>query len=316
MQRYLIERLVLIVPTLFGLTFLVFALVRVIPGGAESAFCAMGCTEEDAGRIRQALGLDGPVPVQYWGWLTGVARGDLGRSLHTQIPVSQEVRRRLPISLELGTLALLISLSVAIPIGALSAVRPDTLFDYFTRGAAVLLLAVPGFWLATVLIAYGGNWFNWAPPLEYRSLTESPGQHLLMLLLPALILAASSCGSLMRLTRAQMLEVLGQDYVRMARAKGLHGRTIVTRHALRNALIPVVTLVGLQIPVLVSGSVILESIFQIPGMGQYLVGAIGLRDFPVIQGVNLLLAIVVVLTNLIVDISYALLDPRVSYRSE
>lgn len=313
MHRYFLQRTLLAVPTLFGISILVFAIVRLIPGGAEAAFCPQGCTEEDAHRIKQALGLDRPLLVQYWAWLTSLLSGDLGRSLHSYIPVGHELRARLPVTLELSTLALAVALLIALPVGVLAAVRQDSALDYLARGIAVATLSMPGFWLATLVIAYGGQWFHWAPPVEYRHLLEHPAENLLLMTPPALILGASISGSIMRLVRAQLLEVLRQDYIRTARAKGLSQRSVVIRHALRNALLPVVTLLGLQVPSLMSGTVILESIFQIPGMGQYLVGAIGLRDFPVIQGVNLLVATVVVFANLAVDLSYAWLDPRIRY---
>jgi peptide/nickel transport system permease protein len=217
------------------------------------------------------------------------------------------------VTFQLGLMAMIVGLMIALPVGIISAIRQDTAIDYVARSSAVAWLSIPSFWLGTLIIAYGGKLWGWAPPLTYKSFFESPTENLTITLLPALLLGAALSGTVMRLSRAQMLEVMRQDYIRTAWSKGLRERTIIARHAIRNAFIPVVTLVGLQVPVLVGGSVIVETIFNVPGIGRYLVTAIGQRDYPIIQGVNLVVATVIVVTNLVVDVSYSLLDPRVRY---
>jgi peptide/nickel transport system permease protein len=287
--------------------------VRFIPGGAASAFCSEGCTQDQVAAIEKSLGLDRPWPVQYVDWITGVFRGDLGEGFQNRRSVADDIRTRLPVTIQLGLMAMTVAMLIALPVGIISAIRQDTPIDYIARSTAVAWLSIPSFWLATLLIAFGGKWFGWAPPLTYKSFFESPVDNLTITLIPALLLGAALSGTVMRLSRAQMLEVMRQDYIRTAWSKGLKERTIISRHAVRNAFIPVITLIGLQVPIVFGGSVIVETIFNIPGIGRYLVTAIGQRDYPIIQGVNLLIATVIVLTNLAVDISYSLLDPRVRY---
>lgn len=313
MQRYIIRRLLLIIPTLLGVSILVAALVRLIPGGAEVLFCQEGCTDQQRKEIRQSLGLDDPFPIQYAKWVSGVVRGDFGESYQTKRDVAADIRVCLPVTFQLGLMAMLIGLLIALPVGVISAIRQDSLVDYVSRSTAIAMLSIPGFWIGTVIIAYGGKYWQWAPPLTYKGFFESPSENLTITLIPAAILGAALSGTVMRLTRAQMLEVMRQDYIRTAWSKGLRERVIIARHAVRNAFIPVVTLIGLQVPVLVGGSVILEQIFSVPGVGRYLLSAINSRDFPIIQGVVLVISTVIVITNLIVDLSYSLLDPRVRY---
>ncbi len=313
MRRYIVQRLILLVPTIIGVSLVVAGLVRLIPGGAEVLFCQEGCSAEQRQQIKHQLGTDRPFPVQYARWFGNALRGDLGESFQTKRDVASDIRTRLPVTFQLGLMALIVGLTIALPVGIVSAIRQDTLVDYVSRSLAIALLSIPAFWLATVIIAYGGKLYNWAPPLTYKSFFESPTDNLTITVLPALILGAALSGTVMRLTRAQMLEVMRQDYIRTAWAKGLRERTIVIRHAIRNAFIPVVTLVGLQVPVLVGGSVILEQIFNIPGTGRYLLTAINQRDYPIVQGVVLVVSSVIVVTNLLVDLSYSALDPRVRY---
>lgn len=313
MRRYVMQRLLLLIPTIIGVSILVSGLIRLIPGGPETLFCQEGCTAEQRQAIRKSLNLDKPFPVQYVNWFTSALTGDLGESFQNKRDVAADIRTRLPVTFQLGIMAMVIAMCIALPVGVISAIRQDSILDYVARSLSIALLSIPGFWLATLIIAYGGKWYNWAPPLTYQSFAQNPADNLTITLLPAIILGAALSGTVMRLTRAQMLEVMRQDYIRTAWSKGLRERTIITRHAVRNAFIPVVTLVGLQVPVLVGGSVILESIFNIPGIGRYLVTAIGVRDFPIIQGVVLVVSTTIVLTNLLVDLSYSLLDPRVRY---
>ncbi|HEV7663137.1 MAG TPA: ABC transporter permease, partial [Chloroflexota bacterium] len=263
--------------------------------------------------LRQELGLDRPMHLQYLDWLTTLARGDLGHSFKSRNPVAAELGSRIPVTLELGFLALLIAPAIAIPIGVVSAARQDTWTDYVARSAAIGLLAIPGFWLATLVVTLPSVWWHWTPPLRYTRLFEDPARNLGQIIIPAVILGLGLSGGLMRLIRTQMLEVLRQDYVRTAAAKGLAEQTIVLRHALKNAFIPAMTAFGLQVSLLISGTVVLESIFVLPGMGRYLLEAVQARDYPVIQGLNLLFATVIVVANLIVDLLYGWLDPRVRY---
>jgi peptide/nickel transport system permease protein len=243
-----------------------------------------------------------------------VAQGDLGESLWTKRPMLEELSRRLPISAELGAMAISFALCLALPIGVLSAIRQDTLKDYVARSLAILGLSIPGFWKATLIIVFASIWFGWAPPLQFTPFTQSPWQHISQFLLPAILLAIASSAGTMRLTRALMLEVLRQDYIRTAWSKGMRERRVVTKHALKNAVIPVVTIIGIEIGQVASGTVIFETIFGLPGMGRFFVDAINQRDYPVVQGVILLLASIIVLVNLLVDMTYAYLDPRIRYR--
>jgi len=313
MGRYVLQRLLLVIPTLLGVTIFLSVLVRVIPGGAASAFCADGCTQEQTLAINASLGLDRPLPVQYVEWIGSAVRGDLGEGFQNRRSVAADIRTRLPVTMQLGLMAMIVAMSIALPIGILSAIRQDSALDYIARGSAIAWLSVPSFFLATLIIAYGGNLFGWAPPLTYKSFLQSPLENIAITFLPAVLLGAALSGTVMRLSRAQMLEVMRQDYIRTAWSKGLREPTIIARHAVRNAFIPVITLIGLQVPIVFGGSVILETIFNIPGVGRYLVTAIGQRDYPIIQGVNLVIATVVVMTNLLVDVSYSVLDPRVRY---
>jgi len=313
MRRYVLQRLVLVIPTLLGVTIAISLLVRFIPGGAASAFCSEGCTKEQTVAIEKSLGLDRPWPVQYVEWLGNALTGDLGEGFQNRRSVADDIRTRLPVTLQLGLMAMIVGLLISLPVGIISAIRQDTLIDYVARSSAVAWLSVPSFWIGTLIIAWGGKLWNWAPPLTYKSFLESPSENLKITVIPALLLGAALSGTVMRLSRAQMLEVMRQDYIRTAWSKGLKERTIISRHAVRNAFIPVITLIGLQVPILVGGSVIVEQIFSVPGIGRYLVTAINQRDYPIIQGVNLVVATVIVFTNLIVDVSYSMLDPRVRY---
>jgi peptide/nickel transport system permease protein len=313
MRRYVIQRLLLVIPTLLGVTMAISLLVRMIPGGAAAAFCSEGCTAEQAADIERSLGLDRPWPVQYVEWLGNAFKGDLGESFQNRRSVADDIKTRLPVTMQLGLMAMIVGLLISLPVGIISAIRQDSAIDYGARSFAVALLSIPSFWLGTLIIAWGGKLWGWAPPLTYKSFFESPVENITITLLPALLLGAALSGTVMRLSRAQMLEVMRQDYIRTAWSKGLREPVIISRHAIRNAFIPVVTLIGLQVPILVGGSVIVEQIFNVPGIGRYLVTAIGQRDYPIIQGVNLVVATVIVVTNLVVDVSYSMLDPRVRY---
>jgi len=299
---------------LLGVSLVVFVLVRLLPGDATTLQLQDAkTTAADEAALKHDLGLDQPIYVQYATWLGTLLHGDLGHSFKSRNSVSEELSLRIPVTLELGFLALCIAVAIAIPVGVISAARQDTVADYVSRSAAIGLLAIPGFWLATLVVTLPSIWWSWTPPLRYTRLQEDPLKNLLQVILPAAILGLGLSGGLMRLIRTQMLEVLRQDFVRTAAAKGLAEHSIVIRHALKNAFIPALTALGLQVSLLISGTVVLESIFVLPGMGRYLLEAVQARDYPVIQGLNLLFATVIVLANLVVDLLYGWLDPRVRY---
>jgi peptide/nickel transport system permease protein len=249
--RYILRRLILVVPTVIGVTILVFLMVRLMPGdlvqqiSGESAVLS----EEERQEVREELGLNRPVFQQYFVWMGKVLRGDLGTSFQTKVPVTTELKDRLPVTLELGLLALFISLCVSLPIGVIAAIRQDTVLDYVARSGAIAFLSIPSFWMGTLVMVLPSKWWGWAPPLTYEDLWVDPLNNLYMLIFPAAIMGMVLSGTVMRMTRAQMLEVLRQDYVRTAWSKGLRERTVVSRHAIKNAFIPVVTIVGLQVPI-------------------------------------------------------------------
>jgi peptide/nickel transport system permease protein len=314
MQRYIMRRLLLTIPSLLGVTLIVSGMVRLLPGDAVTLMLQdYGGYAKDAADLRAKLGLSQPFQEQYLRWMGGILHGDFGQSLRDRSSIAHDLGTRLPVTFELGLLGLIISLLIAIPLGVYSAVRQDSLADFIARSAAIAMLAIPGFWLATLAITLPALWFHWTPPLVYTRLQDRPATNLQQMLLPALILGIGLSGSIMRLTRAQMLEVLRQDYIRTSRAKGLAERSVIYRHALRNAVIPVITLLGLNMAVLISGTVVLESIFVLPGMGRYLLDALNNRDYPVVQAVVLLFATLIIGVNLIVDLLYAWLDPRIRY---
>jgi peptide/nickel transport system permease protein len=312
-KRYFAKRLLVALPSLLLASLIVFTLPRLIPGDVVALMLEEKAYAKDLEELREKLGLNRPLYVQYFEWLGRVVQGDLGESLWTRRPVVEELARRLPITLELGLIATFFAITIALPVGVISATRQDTVRDYVARSGAILGLSVPGFWLATLVIVLPAIWWGWRPLTGFVELSVDPLAHVGQLLLPGLILGIAAAASLMRLTRGMLLEVLRQDYVRTAWAKGLAERIIVLKHGLRNAVIPVITVLGIQIAQIIGGSVIIETIFGIPGMGRFLVDAITQRDYPVIQGVNLVVVSVIVLMNLTVDALYATLDPRIRY---
>ncbi len=316
MQAYIARRLIALLPTLFFASLIVFVSMRLIPGDVIDLMLAQNdiATSQDRARIESALGLDQPLLSQYVSWVGGVLQGDLGRSLWQNTPVTEQLKASLPITFELGFLALIIALTVAIPIGIYSAMRQDTPGDYIARSFSLLMLAIPSFWLGTLVMVFPSVWWRWSPPLEYVPFFEDPIANLNHMLVPAILLGLSMSAVTMRMTRTMMLEVLRQDYVRTARAKGLSENMMVFRHALRNGLIPVVTLIGLQVPLLIGGAVILEQIFVVPGMGLLLLEAVFQRDYPVISGIFLVVGLGVLLINLLIDLSYGFLDPKVRHQ--
>ena len=318
MQAYITRRILALIPTLFFASVIVFCTVRLIPGDIIDLMLSqndVSASKQSREQLEAALGLDRPIYLQYFRWMGALLfEGNLGNSLWQNTPVMEEILHRLPITFELGVLALLVALVVGIPIGVYSAVRQDTTGDLIARSFAIFALAVPGFWVGTLVMVFPAIWWGWSPAVKFTPLTADPVAHLGQMIIPALILGKAFSAVIMRLTRTMMLEVLRQDYIRAAAAKGLAGRTIITRHALRNALIPVVTLVGLQAPLLFGGAVIMEQIFVIPGIGLLLLEAVSTRDYPIIAGVFLIVGVAVVFINLLVDLSYGLLDPKVRYR--
>jgi peptide/nickel transport system permease protein len=304
------------IPTLLGVTFVVFIMVRAVPGDViDQILGDFGAGDEATKQaLREQYQLDGNIASQYVTWLGHIVRFDFGKSILSDRSVMGELKNYLPITLELSLLAIFFSLIIAIPVGIISAIRQDSIIDYVCRSFAISLLALPGFWVGLMLITMAGRYFTWAvPPKSYIHFTDDPIGNIKMLWVPALILGAGLSGGVMRFTRSTMLEVLRQDYVRTAWSKGLRERVIITRHVMRNALIPVVTVVGLQLPILVGGTVIIEQVYSIPGMGRFYVTAVSQQDYPVIQAINVLVALVVVFANLGVDLVYSVLDPRIRY---
>jgi peptide/nickel transport system permease protein len=316
MRTYVARRIAQGLLVLWLVSLLIFSLVRILPGDAVIMQLdqAAAPTPDVLKRARQELGLDRPFLAQYRTWMANAVQGDLGRSLITRRPVTQELVKRISLTTHLAVLSLLVALLIALPIGVLSAVRQDTASDYVGRLFAILGLSLPDFWLATVVITFLAIWFQWLPPIGFSPLWQDPARCLSQLLIPALIIGARLAAVSMRMTRSSLLEVLRQDYVRTARAKGARERAVIVRHALKNAFIPVVTVIGQQFSVLLGGTVIVEVIFLQPGVGSLMLDAVLLRDYTLIQGAVLFFAAVIVVTNLLVDLSYAWLDPRIRYR--
>lgn len=377
MTQYIIRRLLLMIPTLIGVSLLITALIRLLPGDAVDILLneaqssqgpaalkaavdrelinqgkdpltvsfqdraaaelivirpkleSMGIDPDAAtdaektqakaelgielfkNDLRRELGIDKNYIQQWWSWVSNALRGDLGESLIGSRKVNDELQRRIPASFQLGIMAMMVSALIALPVGVISAVKQDSWLDYVTRSFAIAMLALPSFFVATLVIAFAARWWDYSFPIFYEDFWNNPTENLELVTVPAVILGVGLSGSLMRLTRAQMLEVMRQDYMRTARSKGLHQRTVVMRHGVRNAFIPVVTVMGLQIPVLIGGSLVLEQIFGIPGVAQYLFVAIGNRDFPTVIAVNMVVALTIMVSNLLVDLTYAYLDPRI-----
>jgi peptide/nickel transport system permease protein len=312
-----VRRLLALIPTLLFASLIVFATVRMIPGDVIDMMLSQNDLAADKlsrDHLVRALGLDKPMAEQYLLWIAGILRGDFGRSLWQSTPVLELVLQRLPVTFELGVIALAVGLVIALPIGVYSAVRQDTVGDIVARSFSILLLAVPSFWMGTMVMVFPSIWWGWSPEVNYVKFGDDPIQNLKQMIVPAVVLGASLSAVTMRMTRTMMLEVLRQDYIRTARAKGLNQRLVIMRHALRNALIPVITLVGLQAPLLIGGAIVIEQIFVIPGMGLLLLDAVNQRDYPIITGVFLTVGLAVMLINLMVDLSYGLLDPRVRTR--
>ena len=321
MSTYIARRLLLAIPTLLIVTMLTTFAVRLVPGDAIDVLVEemdMSGKEDLAivrARLERELGLDVPMHIQYVRWLRDLLlHGDLGDSIFMSAPVTEQIRQRLPVTLEVGVLAIIIALLISFPIGIYSAIRQDTIGDYAFRSIAIMFITLPSFWVGLMVVVFPSIWWNWSPPIINIPLWEDPWGNLKMYILPAAILGTHMNGGNMRLTRTAMLEVIREDYIRTAYSKGLNEKVVILRHAFKNALIPVVTVIGLNVPLIVGGSVIIEQIFSLPGMGRLAVEAAFSRDFPVITGVTFVFTVIVLIIILITDLSYAFLDPRIRYK--
>ncbi|MCC6381431.1 MAG: ABC transporter permease [Dehalococcoidia bacterium] len=315
MRAYVLRRLLLFPVILFAVSVITFSLIRLLPGdaavarlGAAGAQCDT-CFEQ----VRKELGLDKSKPEQYWIWLKDAIRGDFGLSTSTRTEVSPELRHRLWTTLQLGILAIVFTLLIGIPVGAVSAVRAGSPSDYLLRFFSILGLSVPNFWIGTLVVFMPVIWWGWTPVKDWVDLTDDPGQHFLLLLLPAVVLSISGAAYVARITRSAMLEALSSDHVRTARAKGLWERAVIMRHVLRNSMLTLLTVVGLQFGVILGGSVIIESIFAVPGIGAWIVTAVNNRDYQIVQGVTVVFAAWFLLITLLTDVLYAWVDPRIRY---
>jgi peptide/nickel transport system permease protein len=312
---YVIRRFFLMLVTLFGISVVIFVMLRLVPGNiTDIIFDSAGFVNpKQKQRIERELGLDQPIVVQYGRWIGGLARGDLGYAYVSEKPAIQEIAPRIPVSAKLAGLALVFSTLFGVTLGVLSAVRQDTTFDYVLRVVSLSGLSLPSFWLGLLILMACVQWFGWIP--IYRSTPESFWKELGLLAIPAAAVGFRSSALVMRLTRSSMLEVLRQDYVRTARAKGAPERSVNYRHALANALLPVVTIVGIEAAFLIGGLIVTETVFNIPGVARFLVEAIRWRDYPIVQNLVMFIALIVVLVNFIVDMLYAVLDPRIKFGS-
>ena len=314
MTQYIIRRLIQALVIIWGCATLVFFMLRMIPGDPVIQMLGPEYTPEAAAALRTKLGLDQPLHVQYVRWMGNVLRGDLGGSIASGETVAEAIASGLPKTLSLATLSFIIALVIALPAGIIAALKRNSAFDYVASVVAFVGVSMPSFWFGIILILIFAVHLQWLPAIGYSELTEDGfWPWLQRLILPSLAIGAAYSAILMRFVRAGLLEVLGSDYVRTARAKGVREQAVILRHALRNALIPVVTVIGIQLALLLSGTVVVETVFSIRGIGRILVGAIFDRDYPIVQGVILLIAVIFVLANLIVDIVYTFLDPRIHY---
>lgn len=317
MTQYIIRRILLFVPTLLLATGLIFAVLRIIPGDVARLIVTGGgegkFNERTYQEVRQQLKLDKPIPVQYVDWLAAALRGDFGKSYWSKHPVRDELLDRLPVTMEIALAAPALALLLGVPLGVISAVKQNSPLDYSARFVSIIGLSVPHFWLGIVIIIVLANYFNWVVPLRYAELWDDPARNIQQLIWPVLVLGTTFVALLSRVTRSAMLEVLRSDYIRTARAKGLRNLAVVGRHGLRNALLPIVTIFGAQLGGLISGAVVTERVFNVPGMGRFFVESVFVRDFPVVQAVVLIIALVYLGVNLAVDLAYAWLDPRIRF---
>lgn len=311
MTGYLLRRFTLMLLTLFGMSILIFLVMRLVPGNIADILVDSAGIVDPAQKLKieQELGLDQPLVVQYWQWVSGLARGDLGYAYVSERPAIEEIAPRIPVTAKLGTLALIFSVLIGLPLGVISAVRQDTFLDYFLRVISLSGLSMPSFWLGLLVLMAFVQALGWIP--IYNTKPESLWAELGLLSIPALVVGFRSSALVMRLTRSSMLEVLKQDYIRTARSKGASERSINYEHALRNALLPVVTIIGIEAAFLIGGLIVTETVFNIPGIARFLVEAIRSRDYPIVQNLVMFIAVIVVTVNFIVDLTYTMLDPRI-----
>ncbi len=316
MQYFLARRFLLMIPTLIGATMLVFLIMRIVPGDIAFALLAgeQGAAEVDPAtleKLREELGLNRTLVAQYWDWVSGLPLGDLGDSMWNRLPVGDEIWHRAPITAQLAIMAVLMGLGAGIPLGLLSALKHNTWIDHVARILAVINLAIPSFWQGLIIILFTVRLFTWMPPLGSHYLWEEPVTNLKQLIFPAAVLASNQMAIIARMTRSTMLEVLREDYIRTARAKGLAESMVIIRHAMRNSMIPVITLASVSLGNLLGGTVVMETVFTVPGVGSYLIHSITVRDYTATQAVIFLLAAAFVFINLMVDVAYGWLDPRI-----
>lgn len=315
MKRYILNRLLSMLLVMFGVSIIIFTLIRLVPGnivdilyGGEAQI-----TEQTRQAVLKEYGLDQPMPVQYVAWLSHVVRGDLGRSMRTRELVSAQIERSLPVTAELGIFSLLFAVVVATPLAIVSAVKRDSPFDLATRLFGLLGLSLPNFWIATLLLLASSIWFQWMPPVGWAPLLQDPGRNLSQMALPTISLGMILVAANMRMLRSTLVEVLQEQYIVTARGKGLSPMQVLNGHALKNALIPVITIMGMQMGNLLGGAVIIEQIFSLPGIGSLTLFAVGNRDYSLLQGTILIFALIYAVINLIVDLTYGVLDPRIRY---
>jgi peptide/nickel transport system permease protein len=314
LHRFLAQRLASMIATLVAVSIAIFLMVRLLPGNIIDIMFGGDATASPEAKAAAAkqLGIDGPYISQYWHWVTGIFQGNLGNSYLSQRPIADIFASALPITIELIVFGLLIAIVIGVPLGVISAVRRNSASDYVSRVGGLAGISIPNFWLATLLLVFFSRVFHWVPPLQYVSIFDDPWKNVQEFFMPALSISVFTLAIVMRMVRATMLDVLNLDYVRTARAKGVPRRRVIRKHALRNALIPVITVVGFEVGVLIGGAAVVEIIFGLPGVGYTLLNAIFQRDYPVIQNATLLIAAVFVVVNVIVDLVYGLLDPRIS----
>ena len=318
MNTYVLKRFMLFVPTLLLVTLMVFALMRLVPGD-PAELLLMGFegdgqySQQQLDELRAKLGTDRPLAIQYLSWIWGMLRGDFGVSMYFDTPISEDLAAKLPITLELSAFALLLAFVVAVPLGVISAVRQDTIADYASRIIAIAGVAMPTFWIGILVVYFLVTWFDWLPPLGYANLWSDPWTNLQQMFFPAVALGFYNMALVARVTRSSMLEVFREDYIRTARSKGLRERAVIIRHALKNAFLPILTISGWQVGRLIAGTVVIETIFLVPGMGRLLVDSILHRDYTMIQSIVMVIAFMVLALNLVVDLLYAWLDPRIRY---
>jgi peptide/nickel transport system permease protein len=315
MSRYLLQRLALVIPTLIGTSLIVFVLLRLLPGDIVDILFGGDpqVNQQTLDQIRESMGLNKPFLLQYGEWVGGLLRGEAGVSMRTGLSVSESIVRSMPVTMQLAIMAILFACLAAIPMGVLSAVRRNGVTDLITRLVGLIGLSFPAFWLATMFLLISSTVFRWVPPLKWVAPWEDLGRNMQIMLVPALLLGLQPMAVIMRMTRASMLEVLGQDYIRTAYAKGLRDRAVLAGHALQNAFIPVLTVIGVQFGALMGGSVIIEQIFSLPGVAFFLLSGIYNRDYPVVQSTVLFLSLIFILVNLAVDLLYGYVDPRIRY---